>query len=47
LYSENRMTDTYSLSDDGKQLIIHTIFYSPGDSTSTGREIPRMVFDRM
>ncbi len=47
LYSENRMTDTYSLSDDGKQLIIRTLIYIPGDPSGLPREIPKMVFDRM
>ncbi len=47
LSMENRMADTYSLSDDGNKLIISTIFYIPGDTTGTGREIPKMVFDRM
>jgi len=46
LFKENKMTDTYSLSDDGKHLIIRR-FYSPDVSSDTGKEFQELVFDRM
>jgi hypothetical protein len=40
------MTETYSLGDDGKQLIIRR-YYSPDISSDTGKELHELVFDRM
>jgi len=46
LFKEFKRTETYSLSDDEKNLIIST-FDFPDISSVTGEEILKMVFDRM
>ncbi len=46
LYKDSKITVTYSLSDDEKHLIIRT-FNSSDVSAVTGKEIQKLVFDRM
>ena len=46
LFKDYKRTETYSLSDDEKHLIIRT-FDFPDVSSVAGKEIIKMVFDRM
>ncbi len=46
LFKENKRIETFSLNTDGKQLIIRTIDF-PDNSSVTGEEIDKMVFDKI
>ena len=46
LFPENRVKNTWSLSEDGNQLIISSVHF-PDVSTDKVQELPDMVFERM
>ena len=45
-FKENKRVENYSLTDDGNQLIITTLYF-PDVTSDTGNVILKMVFDRM
>ena len=46
LFKEYKRIETFSLNDDGKQLIIRTYDF-PDMSSATGEEIEKKVFDKL